>query len=340
MKRLPVVVAIDMEPDPRKVDPRDPAPWTGFEVLRAHLEGLRTSLAAATGSPVHWSWFVRVDEQVRIPWGSTSWALTRYERELESARARGDEVGAHVHAYRRDDASASWIVEHGDARFIESAVRGGLDAFARATGSPCRSFRFGDRWLDAPTASLLEELGVRFDLTLEPGMPALPSLDRTVPHTGSIPDCTAVPARPYRPSRADCRLEDPSRTEGLWMLPITTGRVPRGLALLRALYRGLMRAPDESLGVVALNPALPSVLFRRIAAPLLHADGPGCLVLPTRSDAGVRPHALRRIAANLAFLVQASSGRVTFATPEEALELWLSASRGSSPRELRGHGPR
>ncbi|MEZ0230326.1 MAG: hypothetical protein ACAI25_17015, partial [Planctomycetota bacterium] len=83
----------------------------------------------------------------------------------------------------------------------------------------------------------------------------------------------------------------------------------------------------ETLDVVSLNPALPSFVFRSIARPLLEAERPAPLVLATRSDAGTRPHALRRIAQNLDFLAETLGPRAAFVTPGEALELWLEPQR-------------
>jgi hypothetical protein len=59
-----------------------------------------------------------------------------------------------------------WIMAIGIGLIIAYLHRS--TPFDKATGRHCESFRFGDGWLNAETLRLLEDSGVRFDLTLEP----------------------------------------------------------------------------------------------------------------------------------------------------------------------------
>src|SRR5438552_4093078 len=45
----PIVLCIDVEPDPLVFDPADPPPWLGFERLLQRLPALRRRLSEATG---------------------------------------------------------------------------------------------------------------------------------------------------------------------------------------------------------------------------------------------------------------------------------------------------
>jgi len=53
-----------------------------------------------TGSPVHFSWFLRMDPQITHTYGSPDWVVTRYPKLIEGLDAAGDELGLHVHPWR------------------------------------------------------------------------------------------------------------------------------------------------------------------------------------------------------------------------------------------------
>jgi hypothetical protein len=319
---VPVIVCIDVEPDRRDPDRSDPSPWSGFEALHPWLERRRPRLAALTGSPARFSWYFRMDPQVAETYGSPTWAVTRYRRQVDEVRGQGDELGVHPHPFRWDSEAGSWIVDHGSQPWIDHCVRTALAAFREALGSTCRVFRFGDHWMNDATEGLLEELGVRFDLTLEPGTRGMPGLVFAERRTGSIPDLTDAPRHPYRPSRHDFRTPDPSRTEGLWMIPVTTGQLPPGLRRARALYRWITRAGDVSLDALALNLALTPVLFRAVAAPVLTPPGPSCLVVVLHSRTGKKPRAMANLGENVGYLLaHPLRDRFVFCTPAEALRL-------------------
>ena len=58
------MLAIDVEPDDPEFAPGLRAPWAGFEACVDLFGQIRERLAAATGTPVHFTWFLRMDPQV------------------------------------------------------------------------------------------------------------------------------------------------------------------------------------------------------------------------------------------------------------------------------------
>ena len=86
----PVVVCIDVEPDPRVFDRADPPPWLGFERCLERLPQLRRRLAAITGTPAAFTWALRMDPQVEQTWGSAEWVAEAYGEALEEVVAEGD----------------------------------------------------------------------------------------------------------------------------------------------------------------------------------------------------------------------------------------------------------
>jgi hypothetical protein len=57
--------------------------------------------------------------------------------------------------------------------------------------------------MNTATVNLAERLGLRFDLTIEPGLPPLPWRVPIELVTGRLPDFRRVPRIPYWPSGSD-----------------------------------------------------------------------------------------------------------------------------------------
>jgi hypothetical protein len=320
-ERLPAVICVDVEPDPRAVDRTRRERWHGFEALQSTFAEWRAAMRAQAGAPARLAWFLRLDPQIADVYGSPAWALGAYGAFVNDARREGDEIGIHPHAYRWVEALGSWINDYADQRWIEHCVRMSAAAFRDALGEPCHSSRFGDHWMNDATVRLLEEIGVRFDLTLEPGKPSMAGGVAGERWTDGVPDLTAVPSAPYRPSHADFRRPDPGRSGGLWMLPVTTRRLTPALRYARRAFCRLTGLP-LSTDVVSLSLALRPALFRDVLASALASAEIRMLVFVLRTDSGVDARERPRLLANLRFLLTARAARsVVFVTPGEAARM-------------------
>lgn len=118
MKKIPMLICIDVEPDERTLAARARPDWTGFEESYEIFGRLRQRLEIATGSPPYFSWFLRMDPQITHTCGSAHWVVTRYPRLIENLHAAGDELGLHTHAWRWDEHSQGWIADFGDQNWI------------------------------------------------------------------------------------------------------------------------------------------------------------------------------------------------------------------------------
>ena len=217
---LPIVICIDAEPDDREMRRDEPAEWRGLPATWQFLDRLRTTIGAAGGRPVHYTWFLRMDEQIAEVYGGRGWAAHRYRDLFAAAAAAGDDVGLHAHAWRWSAVDARWFSDFANQPWIEEAVRLGVREFAERFGRPCRSFRFGDRWLNDATVDLLEELGIAFDLTIEPGrrMFADGSL-----FTGVQSDYSSSPRRPYHPRVGQfLAIDESPSARRLWLMPVSS----------------------------------------------------------------------------------------------------------------------
>ncbi len=158
--RLPVILCIDVEPDERQVDLQSPHHWPGFEAAVAFFNNVRPRLEQTTNSPAKFNWFLRMDPQVDRVYGGASWVVEHYGALIEQLERAGDEIGLHTHAWRWDEAMVQWIADHGNQEWVEHCVRISFRAYEDSFGRPCRSFRFGDHWMNNETMHLLESLGV------------------------------------------------------------------------------------------------------------------------------------------------------------------------------------
>jgi hypothetical protein len=216
-RRLPILLCFDVEPDPRVMQLDEKADWVGFELLVDFVNGTRPRLAEASGAPVRFNWFLRMDPQVGKVYGSPSWVVDRYGAVLEELEAAGDEIGLHIHPWRWED-DRGWVADFEDPEWGRFCVETGFAAYAETIGRPCRSVRFGDRWLTADIQRLAASLGARYDLTVEPGHRPAALHEPTI---GLMPDYSPSPHRPYRPSASD-----PTRAGGgldaPWVIPLST----------------------------------------------------------------------------------------------------------------------
>lgn len=325
--RIPVVLCIDVEPDGFFLDRQRRDPWTGFERAVPLFQRLRSTLGGRPDSPPRVTWTVRMDPQVADVYGRADWAPVTYAREFDALLALGDEIGVHPHAYRWNDASGTWTLDYGDTEWVERCVRMSCDSFAAAFGRPCQTFRFGDRWISHEAVQLLEALGIRYELTLEPGLPGGGFGRHGDRVTGSLPDLTHVPTRPYHPSTDDFRRPG-TRSSGLCLVPLSTARV-RPVWWRRTASRLLGRGIPPMSSTLLLSHA--PQLFRRIVQDVLARPGTPYLAMALRCNAAASPRLVRRITANLETLRRHPlASQFTWVTPAELPEMLTASSAGRS----------
>jgi hypothetical protein len=227
---VPIVLCIDVEPDARLVDRANPVAWAGFERFMTKVPALREMVAAVTGRPPRFTWYLRMDDQVAETWGSHRWVADQYGEHLAALQDAGDELGLHIHTWRWVDSVGSWLAEREDAQWIARCTTAALDAFEASFGHPCRSHRGGDRYLDATMMAILRERGVTTELTVEPGAAPTGPLGRGELARGTTSDYRTAPFEPYHPHSAEHFLTL-GGGEPL-MMPMFSTRFGAGRALL------------------------------------------------------------------------------------------------------------
>ncbi len=208
---IPVVLCFDIEPDTRALAGREPVPCDGFERLAKLVPALRDRLASASDAPAALTWYIRIDPQITDVYGSPTWLVTNYRRDLDEFRSSGDEFGIHPHSWRWE---GRWVSDEADPDWVARCVAVGLDGYREAFGQPCRVHKHGDNFMSTAVARQLEDAGVFVDLSIDPGLPASRGLAPNEETRGWLPDTTTVPAHAYRPAETTSDAPIPTATTG------------------------------------------------------------------------------------------------------------------------------
>jgi hypothetical protein len=218
-----IVFAIDVEPDGRGFSAADP--WAGTALAILELSSLREQLTALTAAPVHLNWFLRFDPQIEQTWGRADWITQSCPDLLEHIREHGDFTGIHPHFWKWDVRRHSWFNEFADLRWRLHCLRSSIAGYESVFGTRPIACRFGDRSLSNDLAQLLPREGLRYDLTLEPGLPGQRLFDDSRA-TGPLPDHRRALRVPYSPSAADYLVPASGNSSSLWMVPLSTTLEP------------------------------------------------------------------------------------------------------------------
>lgn len=330
--RIPILILTDCEPDSRLVSVDEPSPWIGFERFYEFLSTHRDVITARTGAPAYFSWFWRMDRQIELSYGSAEWPIRTHAQQIADAERHGDEIGLHTHAWRWDQDRREWIADHGSSSVVEACVRESFAAFEAAFGRTCRIFRFGDGWIDEPTLQLVEKLGARIDLTIEPGQPGVPSLVSEERSTGSIPDRRGAPTHPYRPSRCDFRRPDALGETRIWAIPVTTGTYRRRSREIGSRLRLQTWRDALKRRTLTLNLGAETQLFAPVFDRTVSSGDHSYAAITVRSDVGSDAGLTACVDHNLrCILNHPLARRFAFVTPSEALGMLVDATAGRSP---------
>jgi glycosyltransferase involved in cell wall biosynthesis len=319
--RIPIIFCIDVEPDGFFIDRQKPLPWAGYEATYAFLHHLRPHLSLRTGAPVHFSWFLRMDPQVADTYGTAHWAVDSYPRFIDDMRLNRDEIGLHPHDYRWDEDRQSWVVDHGNQPWIDHCMELAFENFRAVFHHDCESFRYGDRWMNDATLGLIERLGAKYDLTLEPGQQGKAATYPDKPYSGRLPDYTEVPQQPFHPCAMDFRKPDKSKQGGIWMIPITS--VDANLIHSRNVLPRAARANGKGTpNYETLNLRHERRFIEPAVNHLLKTMARPYLTLVIRSDIGTKPHMMKNMQDNLNYVMaHPMAKKFVFCTPAETITL-------------------
>ena len=264
-----ILLLIDVEPEPRKT--RGTAEeWAGSQSALANLQALRRQVEKHTRSPVLFNWFIRADPQIQKSYGRADCVAKACPEIIKTIKEHGDGCGIHPHLWRWDARRGEWFSEFNDRDWTAECLNSSIQAFEKIFGRSPDSCRFGDRWLNQHAVELMHASGIRFDLTVEPGLPDEPVFDD--PHaTGWLPDYRETPREPYRPSRENFLVAQNGEVndDSLWMVPVTTTAPLWRLRRHPPYLIKASRAPNLALSSSFVWPHLRDQLNLKSKVPLV-----------------------------------------------------------------------
>jgi hypothetical protein len=324
---IPTFLCIDVEPEARAIPTGERPPWHGFDVLAEHLDALRPRLADRAGRAVTYGWFARVDPQIETCYGDAAYAFRRHADRFSELRAHGDVLGVHPHSFRIDPHTGRWRSDYADEDWIEHCQEVAFAGFRDATGEQCRLHRFGDHLLTSRIVATAERLGATIDLTAEPGLRGARRLARHEPTYGSLPDCRPVPQVPYRASAGDWRRPDPTRTSGMWIVPLTSADPrPAEVWRRRALRRLTLHGRPRHRPLLPHRPWRDAHAYWDLVARTLDAMAQPYLAIALRTDRPDDPVATRVRESLHALVDHPLSTRLAFVDPERAVGIFTAST--------------
>jgi hypothetical protein len=194
-----------------------------------------------------------------------------------------------------------------------------VEGFAKALGRTCLSLRYGDRWLNTETVNLAERLGIRFDLSVEPGTLPYDTPGVGERASGPLPDYRRVPRTPYAPSPSDFRRAGRRDGRTIRIIPLTSAY--RRLGFHPRRYLGRIRANGirgrrQNIPLYMWEPWPAPNPFDRMLDRALAAQRQPYLAFAIRTRPDIREAIGPRMEALLA---HPASSRFRFSTPAEAL---------------------
>jgi hypothetical protein len=319
--RIPIVLCIDVEPDEHKPHRSDGPSWSGFVASHAYLQSMRERLSIATGAPVRYNWFFRMDPQIERVYGSLSYGVEAHREIVEELAVQGDQFGLHCHSYRWDPARSIWIEDMADQRWIDHCLDVGFQAFRDSFAAPCEVFRYGYYWMSTATMNRLEALGARYDLSVEPGLTAVLRKPDTSADWVSL---GRVPRHPYQPAREDFRRVSHGETRTITEIPLTSGALKLGFDFGRHLKRMKVngfryRLQSAPLSMWRTYP--PGNEFGTMMAKALSRQRQPYLAFALRTSFAVRHTFANVTQAFEGILRHPACERFKFVTPVEALTI-------------------
>lgn len=320
---IPIIFCVDVEPDEFQVSREEQKRWLGYEALFEYSENLRKSLEKQTNRPVNFSWFYRADPQIREVYGDEAWALTYYQEILDSLFEYGDELGIHSHAFRWNDYDNTWISDHADQQWVNHCIQTCYDGFKRVMGYAPPVHRFGARWLNNETMMFLQDLKIKYDLTLEPGYRSDAVINEAQKLVGQYPDLTSALRYPYKCKRDNFLEKDPLGLSDMWMIPMSTGMLSYRYGRRERLWRQITAKETLRPFCMSLHVALrkPRFFMELVNERIENMETP-YLAMVMRSDSAIKENEFQCLKQNMAGLMNhPESERFFFCTAEQAMNI-------------------
>lgn len=301
--RLPVLVAVDVDPDWRLAGRRS-VPYRGdlgWDGIRQGIPRLLEALGRSSTpelKDIRFTWLLRSDLQMAELFSDPAYVAGEFAEFWKARAELGDELGWHPHFWRFSENKRLWYHETRDVDWIRDCLREGHTALSR-------HFRInvaktGWTFHTNATMKAFSDLGVQADLSALPGMRYSGFVPGTDLPLGAY-DWSRSPQEPYHPREDDYQKPGLARALPILEIPNWTFPVER----IRALGRSRRQRPRRDFANPAKHPMLMHRGFRRppMTVPFLCYFHPEELTDRTKLFSG------RNVERNLATLVQTLRSR-------------------------------
>lgn len=221
---IPTVLRIDVEPDEHQPTAGD-RPWDGFLAATEMVDTLRRRLGEVSDRSIRPTWLVRLDPDVKRAFGRADFPVRRHQDLFDQILKHDDALGIHVHPLRWDSERNVLFADHADEKWTTECLQVAASTFRACFGKQPETVSLGGSYLSNAVLDAAVGLGIKADLTVEPGLAARqhdPSFGAYA--SGPSGDFLRCPRLPYYASRAS--FDEPATSsEGarpLLMVPLTS----------------------------------------------------------------------------------------------------------------------
>ena len=233
---IPTVLRIDVEPDEHQPPPGE-RPWNGFVAMFEMLETLRSRLSEVSNHPIRPTWLIRLDPDVERAFGRADFPVRRHHDLFDRILKHSDVLGVHVHALRWNPEKAVVFSDFADETWAAECLRVAASTFQNCFGHTPQAMSFGGFFMCNSCLDVAVDLGIRADLTVEPGLrPFQDNVSFGAYSTAPSADFVRCPRLPYYPSCGAFDIPATSIDDArpLLMVPLISADTS---PILKRLYR-------------------------------------------------------------------------------------------------------
>lgn len=301
-----VIICFHCEPDEFYPEVGSPPEWIGLGIAFDLVQLLRSEGA----DQLRILWQFRADPQIEMLHNGSDWGFTYFKSQITEAKANGDEVGVHIHPYRLQESTSTFVQDYVDFDWNMYCIDMAVESFHRVFGHPPESVSIGENVISTTLINYFRGKGIKYDLSIQCGnQKEFPKV--LGGYIGVKPKYTNVPKDPYCPAMDDLLKVD-AEGQGFLTFPIHSFRHPFQLPTWKKLLRTAIFKPNFQL----LKPSLAMAPkpFQGMVKEALKAEI-GCMVIDTRSHIFKDSLKFEHAKNNLKYLLSLNGKSLSLITP-------------------------
>lgn len=277
--------------------------FKGFESGVQLIKGLEQS----SGQPVQVLWQFRCDPQMGYYFGDTSYLFKKYQEEIDTLQQKGDELGIHVHPFRKDGKEE--VQDFEDKSWMNECVEVSVKTFKNNMGYTPRSISIGHGATYTEVVNFCRSQGIRYDFSLE--YPISEEFPVNVGNfRGKRESGAEAPRAYYCPTKEN--MFEVSSDQDYFLIPISRTAMAYRIGPLKKMKRLLKGKPLKRL--IKLSLALHPEEFRALIKKEINERK--ILTIDTRSHVFADPEKYGYAQKNLQYLISLDKKALVIETPD------------------------